>query len=284
MALLQRRLENGLRQTLSVLLGSAVSALAWERAKLPTCFGGLGISEAQIGICCASQVPVGRRLAQGRHAEHLRCAAQTAPGSPGPICSLLESQLMTTPGCSSRVTQGLCMRQALGLRTRKLLRSSARHLCRWLTESRQRVLLVTWPTQSSNRGSCLQLKWCRRPQNSTKLSCSVRVGRTLARIGQPCTSLRQRCYRTRNGGWPRRCGWARRSTLGRAPLAPCAKAATEMCEHSPANHAFRSFCCNVWEEPGSDRIKQSCARCTGALSKLEGTRTWSAMCQSSTIW
>ena len=44
MAPLQRRLEGGLRQTLSVLLGSAVSELAWERAKLPACFGGLGVN------------------------------------------------------------------------------------------------------------------------------------------------------------------------------------------------------------------------------------------------
>ena len=35
MAPLQRRLEGGLRQTMSVLLGSEVSELAWERAKLP---------------------------------------------------------------------------------------------------------------------------------------------------------------------------------------------------------------------------------------------------------
>ena len=36
---LQRRLEGGLRQTMSVLLESEVSELAWERAKLPTCLG-----------------------------------------------------------------------------------------------------------------------------------------------------------------------------------------------------------------------------------------------------
>ena len=41
--------EGGLRQTLSVLLGKAVSELAWERAKLPTCFGGLGITVSQMG-------------------------------------------------------------------------------------------------------------------------------------------------------------------------------------------------------------------------------------------
>ena len=50
MAPLQRRLKGGLRQTLSVLLGSAVSELAWERAKLLTCFGGLGIRVAQVGF------------------------------------------------------------------------------------------------------------------------------------------------------------------------------------------------------------------------------------------
>ena len=50
MAPLRRRLEGGLRRTLTVLLGSGVSELAWERAKLPTCFGGLGIRVAQMGF------------------------------------------------------------------------------------------------------------------------------------------------------------------------------------------------------------------------------------------
>ena len=49
MAPLQRRLEGGLRQTLSVLHESAFSELAWERAKLSTCFGGLGIRLSQMG-------------------------------------------------------------------------------------------------------------------------------------------------------------------------------------------------------------------------------------------
>ena len=35
---------------MSVLLGSEVSELAWERAKLPMCFGGLGIRVAQMGF------------------------------------------------------------------------------------------------------------------------------------------------------------------------------------------------------------------------------------------
>ena len=48
MAPLQRRLEGGLRRTLTVPPGSEVSELARERAKLTTCFGGLGIRVAQL--------------------------------------------------------------------------------------------------------------------------------------------------------------------------------------------------------------------------------------------
>ena len=33
-----------------MLLGSEVSELTWERAKLPTCFGGLGVRVAQMGF------------------------------------------------------------------------------------------------------------------------------------------------------------------------------------------------------------------------------------------
>ena len=51
MAPLQRK-ENGLQSTMSTLLGGSVSELG-EQAKLPTCFGGLGIRVAQLG--CASQ-------------------------------------------------------------------------------------------------------------------------------------------------------------------------------------------------------------------------------------
>ena len=50
MAPLQRRLERGLRQTMSVLPGSEVSELTWGRAKVSTCFGGLGIRVAQMGF------------------------------------------------------------------------------------------------------------------------------------------------------------------------------------------------------------------------------------------
>ena len=50
MAPLKRRLEAGFRQTMAVLLGSEVSEMAWERAKLPSCFGGLGLRFAHMGF------------------------------------------------------------------------------------------------------------------------------------------------------------------------------------------------------------------------------------------
>ena len=62
MAPLQRRLEGGLRQTMSVLLGSEVSELAWERAKLPTCFGGLGTRVAQMGFAAQATYWLGVEL------------------------------------------------------------------------------------------------------------------------------------------------------------------------------------------------------------------------------
>ena len=50
MAPLQRRLEGGLRQTMSVLLGSEVSELAWGRRSSPRAFGGLGTRVAQMSF------------------------------------------------------------------------------------------------------------------------------------------------------------------------------------------------------------------------------------------
>ena len=78
MAPLQRRLEGGLRRTLTVLLGSEVSELARERAKLATCFGGLGIRGCSDGLRGASNVLVGSRLAQGCRDDYLRGAGQAA--------------------------------------------------------------------------------------------------------------------------------------------------------------------------------------------------------------
>ena len=70
MAPLQRGWEGGLRQTMSVLLGSEVSDLAWERAKLPRALGVW--ASCSDGLCGISIVLVGCRLAQGCNDEHVR--------------------------------------------------------------------------------------------------------------------------------------------------------------------------------------------------------------------
>ena len=117
----------------------------------------------------------------------------------------------------------------------------------WLTLSRRRVWLGTWLLQSHNGGSCLLRKRCRLQNcttscsQSSKLSCSMPRDRALARVGQPCTSPRQRCERTRNGGWLRRCGSARRLMQDHAPRVLCAKATTETCASSRRSTRFTLF-------------------------------------------
>ena len=61
MAPLQRRLEGGLRQTMSMLPGSEVFELAW----------------CSDGLCGTSNVLVGCQLAQGCDDEHMRSTEQT---------------------------------------------------------------------------------------------------------------------------------------------------------------------------------------------------------------
>ena len=65
------------------------------------------------------------------------------------------------------------------------------------------------------------------PQSS-KPSCSILGDWALARVGQPCTSPRQRCYRTSNGGWLQHCVCLAqrqrlrhvRAVAGEAPVTP----------------------------------------------------------------
>ena len=76
MAPLERRLEGRLRQTMSVLLGSEVSEMAWERAKLPTCYGGLSIRVAQMGFAAQATYWSTADLHKACYAEHLRSVEQ----------------------------------------------------------------------------------------------------------------------------------------------------------------------------------------------------------------
>ena len=49
-----QRLEDGPRQTLATPIGGPLTEGAWERAKLPTCVGGMGIRVAQLGFAAPS--------------------------------------------------------------------------------------------------------------------------------------------------------------------------------------------------------------------------------------
>ena len=107
MAPLQRQLEGGLRQTMSLLLGSEVSELAWERAKLPSCFGSLCTRVAQTGFAAQathwSAVDLHRAVmttvceALGRPLQGAHLEEVTTGGSKGGPCSRQGSPLMITP-------------------------------------------------------------------------------------------------------------------------------------------------------------------------------------------
>ena len=77
MAPLQRRLEAGLRQTMAVLLGIEICEMAWERAKLPTCFGGLGLRVAQLSFTAQATYWSAVDLHKGCYAALLRGVEQT---------------------------------------------------------------------------------------------------------------------------------------------------------------------------------------------------------------
>ena len=77
MAPLQRRLEGGLRQTMSVLLGSEVSELGLGTGKAPHVLWRSGHQGCSDGLCGTGNVLVGCRLAQGGNDEHMRSTEQT---------------------------------------------------------------------------------------------------------------------------------------------------------------------------------------------------------------
>ena len=102
MAPLQRRLEGGLRQTLTVLLGSEVSELARERAMRPTCFGGLGIRVSQMGFAAQATFDLHKAVMTTLQGAH-----------PGEVTALSAKADLLTAG----LRQGYCRaRSQLGVR------------------------------------------------------------------------------------------------------------------------------------------------------------------------
>ena len=193
---LQRRLEEGLRQTLSVLLGNDVSELAWERAKLPTCFGGLGIKITQMGYAAQATYWPAVDLRKAVIKEHKRSTEQTNTRE---VATALAAK---TDLLSSGVAVDKHARVTIESEASKLYEAPwaadkraaeiARLLCIRLTAFRRRAWLGTWRSLSYNRGFCRLRKRCRLRSYTVKCflnsrpSCSVREDLALARAGRPC--------------------------------------------------------------------------------------------------
>ena len=123
MAPLQRQLEGGLRRTLTEILGSEVSDMARDRAKLPTCFGGLVFRVAQrtwwsaVDLHKAAMTTIcealGRPL-QGAHPEEMTALAakadllmaRVAVGDHAKVRGKSVGSGQTSPGSRRRVWLG----------------------------------------------------------------------------------------------------------------------------------------------------------------------------------
>ena len=205
MAPLQRRLEGELGQTMPMLLGSEVSELAWERAKLPTCFGGLRIRVAQMGFAAqatywsavdlhkAVMTNICEALNRPIREMHPEIAAALAAKTdllvPG-------SLLMSMPEGRLRMRAENCTRQARGRRIVRLApgadgrQGPAKKPCTRLAFAKlqSRILSAAEAVQAAKL-HCEML-----PEQQAISS----VRRNLARAGRPCTSHRQNCHRLRN--------------------------------------------------------------------------------------
>ena len=180
---------------MSVLLGSEVSELAWERSKLPTCFGGLGIGVAQRWALRRKQ-RTGQAVDLHKAVMTNTCEALNRPiREVHPEIAALAAKtegslLMSMPEWRSRMRPANCARQARGRRTSERRRSFARLLSRRQTVSRQKAWPGTWRSPSCSRGSCRLRKRCRLRSYTVKCfqnsrpSCSVQGDLALARAGR----------------------------------------------------------------------------------------------------
>ena len=291
MAPLQRRLEGGLRQTMSVLPGSEVYELAWERAKLTTCFGGMGIRFAQMGFAAQAMYwsavnlhkfvmtstceALNRPMRESHPEEATALAAKTDLLATG--VAVDEHARVTIENEASKVYEG-------SPRTSGLRRLFAQLLRRRLTEYRRKAWCGTWRLMSCSRGFCRLRKRCRlrsytvKCSQNSRPSCSVRGYLALARAGRPCTSHSQNWHRMRNGGW---CSVPRRTQV-HAPRVLCGRAMMGTCASSLWRRTLSTRSAASMGEPGPDRTAQFSTPYAGLLSKQGASRTWSAMSLSST--
>ena len=204
--------------------------LAWERANLPTCFGGfgqLGFSAqstywSAIDLHTAVMPNVCGALNRPHSEKHpVESLAFTVPGRL--LSSLLESLLTTTtPWC---------------------------------------VQFECW-----NSRRCRLQNYTVRCLLSNRSSCSVRAGRALARSGLSCTSLRRRSCRVATA---LRLGWTP-DAGPRATCALRKGNDGDMCEFSLAKHPHHAFCCKFWGARAREHRAVLCAAWAALPSGIVG--------------
>ena len=144
------------------------------RAKLTTCFGGLGIRVAQMGFLAHATYQSAVDLHKAVMTSCLRGAEQTGTrdARPEEVTAVLAAKIDLLFSAGSLLTNtprvmvehkmpASCTRQARGRRTSERRRLSARPMYRRQTGSRQKAWHGTWRSPSYNRSSCRLRRRCR---------------------------------------------------------------------------------------------------------------------------
>ena len=233
---------------MSVLLGSEVSELARERAKLPTCLGGLGIRVAQMGFAAqatlwsavdlhkAVMTNVCEALNKPKREPHPEVATALAAKT-----DLLLSGVAVVSEKRLRTKPASCARRARGQRISELQRSFARLLCRRLTASRRRASLGTWRSPSCNRGDCQLRRRCRLRSYTAK--CLPEQQAVMLSAGGPGSGTCWTAMHKSPTELAQKAQWrmATALRLGATPDAgPRSTRAPDMCQQSLATHPFHS--------------------------------------------
>ena len=270
---------------MSVLLGSEVSELAWERAKLPTCFGGLGIRVAQTGF--AAQATYWSAVVLHKAVMTNICEALSRPirePHPGIAAALAAKTDLLLSGFAvdehARVTienEASKLDRFAPAPVQTADRVSPKSLVRDMAFAKlqSRILSVAEALQSAKLHSEILSE-----QQAITLSAG---GLALASAGRPCTSHRQNCHMEDGHGVTAWC------YAGRWPVIYVCSEEGQRWGHVRAVSGDASvplFLLQEWESqkqaaPRSPVYSAQAHRAGRTSSRQEAMRTWSAMSLSS---
>ena len=296
MAPLQRRLEAGLRQTMAVLLGSEVSEMAWERAKLPTCFGGLGLRVAQLAF--TAQATYWSAVDLHKAVMPRICEALNRP--------IREPHLDVANALAAKVDL-LLSEVAVDEHARVAVENEASKVYEaspWALDKRAVEIVRPAPVQTDERvppkSLACDTAFAKLQSRILSAAEAVQASKLHAQLspehqaimlsaGGPGTSSSWTAMHKSPTEWAQNAQWRMATALrlgatpDAGPRSVCALKQENdghMCEQSLATHPFHPFCCK-YGEPDTDRTELSSARSADLSSRQGDMLIWRDMSLSS---